>query len=177
MKTNWPIRKATLLKGSLVLAWIGVACAFPGQYGAQSEVSPDIHDVASEKPTPQPAAQASTAASPRRRTEFGGQFILPYDVQCAGRKLAAGRYSLTVDGHGRTQTVSLTRAGETLLLPAKAVFPSARRGGSAVMVRRTGAERKLEAVYVEKMRLVLYLDSERFFEMPGNPDIDRLPIS
>jgi hypothetical protein len=172
------MRRKTVVRAPLVVAWLSLACTFPARCQAQSEASPDVYDVASQEPEPAPAAKATAARHPRGKSDFGGQFVLPYEVQCAGRKLAAGRYSLAVDGHGRTPTVSLTRAGETLLIPAKAVFPSSRRGGSAVVVWRAGSERKIEAVYVDKLRLVFYLDSERFFEMTGsNPDIDRLPIS
>lgn len=161
------MKNAVLPKLAILAACLGFACI-------------DSHTTTAQQPSPQtpnqPAASRPASAA-RAKTEFGGQFSLPYEVQCAGLKLAAGAYGISLDRHGKSQTVILTRAGQSVRLTAKAAFPASRRGGSAVLVRRSGLERKLEAVYVEKLHLVVYLDSEQFLQASGDAQVERLPIS
>lgn len=161
--------KNTILPRVAVLAaWLGLACISSYPTTAQQPAAK----------TPNQSTASYPATKAHAKTEFGGQFNLPYEVQCAGLKLAAGRYAISLDRQGKSQTVILTRAGQSVRLTAKAVFPSSRRGGSAILVRRNGLDRKLEAVYVDKLRLVLYLDSEQFLQASsGDPQIERVPIS
>jgi hypothetical protein len=157
------------------VGWMSLALPFPTTCFAQADVSPDAY-VAVVASTVQASSQAA-ASNQRGKSDFGGKFTLPYDVQCAGVKLPAGEYSVAVDRRGKIQTVILTHGNDTTRFPAKAVFPSSRHG-SAIVVWRDGEERKLAAVYLEKMRVVLYLDSDQFLQVSStDPHFDRLPIS
>jgi len=153
------------LRAAMVLGWFGLACVFTLTIQAQTSTAM-AGDAKNSRPT---SAAAKSSA--------GGQFTLPYEVECAGIKLAAGQYSLSVEGRGKSQTIVLTRAGQSVRLQAKSLFPS-HRGSSRIIVRRTGTERRLEAVYLEKLRLVLYLDSVQIVQVAnGDPYVEQLPIS
>jgi hypothetical protein len=172
------MRRRILVRASIVVAWMGAACAVPARCHAQADTNPDVYEARDSK-TAANSARNGASGDVRSKVEFGGQFTLPYDAHCAGVKLAAGLYFVAVDRRGKTQTVSFTRAGAdtlTLRLPAKAVFPAMRMGGSAMVVRHAGADRKLEAMYVEKMKLVLYLEPVYFLDDASDP-LERLPIS
>ena len=162
-------RKATLLTTAILAGCLSLTFVHSGSAAAVQNSS----QASNGQATAHPARNSSAKA------EFAGQFNLPYEVECAGMKFAAGQYMIAVDRQGKSQNVIFTRAGQNVRLPAKAAFPSSRRGsGSAIIVRRSGLERKLEAVYVESLRLVLYLDSEPFLQVSGtDPQIERLPIS
>jgi hypothetical protein len=172
------MKRTFLTRAAITMAWLGLACSFAAICPGQVNIKTHAPAATSQEPIAPASGQTPSPGNHSRTPESIGQFTLPYEVQCGDLKLAAGQYAVALDRRTKSQTVILTRAGTSVRLPAKAVFPSARHGASAVVVRRTGAERKLEAVYLEKLRLVLYLDSERFFQVStSDPEVDRLPIS
>lgn len=151
----------------MLAGWLMLACVFAETCRAAAQAQ-----------TQAQAASSESAAERRAKTVFSGQIAIPYEVECGGLKLAAGQYAIAVTRQGKTQMVVFSRAGYSVQVPAKTVFPSERRGGSIVMVRRHGVERRIEAVHVEKLRLVLYLDSEQALETSnGEAQMERLPIT
>ena len=66
---------------------------------AQFEIDPD-HFETTDTPT-----QAA-------KTHYVGKFTLPYTVQCDGRSLPSGKYSISLDSDGRIAHVTLLRKGQ-----------------------------------------------------------------
>ena len=60
---------------------------------AQSEIDPDHF----ESPNVEPFEKAKSNANSEAMTlRYEGKFSLPYEVQCNGRRLPPGRYSVSV---------------------------------------------------------------------------------
>ncbi len=96
------------------------------------------------------------------KTEFEGRVSLPYEVQCHGHKLAAGEYKLFVKTVGEDKMVTLQREGSDVVLKSRPVPPTSvsDHGPSAVMLRHGPGPgtHTLEGVYLENLKLVLFLD-------------------
>ena len=120
---------------------------------------------------------------PSVKVEFQGGFSLPHEVQCHGHKLAPGKYTLMVKTVGKDKMVTLQQEGSDIVLQSRPVTPSSvsDQGHSAVLVRHGPGPgtHTLEGVYVEILKLVLFLD-----ESGNTKNLDkmfasvvRLPIS
>lgn len=122
-------------------------------------------------------------ADPSVKVEFQGSFSLPHEVQCHGHKLAPGKYTLIVKTVGKDKMVTLQQEESDIVLQSRPVTPSSvsDQGHSAVLVRHGPGPgtHTLEGVYVEILKLVLFLD-----ESGNTKNLDkmfasvvRLPIS
>jgi hypothetical protein len=104
---------------------------------------------------------AAVAHTPSK-TEFEGRVSLPYEVQCHGHKLAAGEYKLLVKTVGEDKMVTLQREGSDVVLHSRPVPPTSvsDHGPSAMMLRHGPGPgtHTLEGVYIENLKLVLFLD-------------------
>jgi hypothetical protein len=165
--------KGTFMKGMLTLAGLALACFWPATTHAQAEVSPDVFAMDNAAPIGQPvvAAQAQPA-------EFQGQISLPYQLQCNGKKLAAGQYMVSVKTEGANKTVVLHKDGNEVRLAVKLIEPASKTGKSALLVQSAGEKRMLEAVYVASMDAILYLDHDwKLSLLDRMQNAERLPIS
>jgi len=164
--------KATnMMKASMLTAALALACLLPATARAQAEVAPDNYDL--EAPQSAPAAQPALATTKTQSAaDFDGKFSLPYNVNCGGKALAPGAYSLTVKSAGSNRVVTIHRNGEDTNLVVRRVSQRPASSTSALLLRRAGPARTLEAVYVQQLNAVLYLDATS-----NRGQIERLPIS
>jgi hypothetical protein len=128
------------------------ACFFPQTTRAQAETHPEEYK-----------GDNMTSVSPASaKVEFTGHFSLPYDVQCHGHKLAPGKYTVLVKTVGQDKMVTLQREGSDVVLQSRPVPPTSvpDEGHSAVLLRHGPGPggHTLEGVYVEDLKLVLFLD-------------------
>lgn len=136
-------------------AWIMVGllllCCWPATARAQAEHSPDNYGVSNAAPV------ASNAPA---KTDFQGTFSLENEVQCAGHKLTAGKYTIVVKTVGENKMVTIQREGNDIVLTVRKAIPPSDSGHSAVLVRHGPGPsgHTLEAVYIESLKLVLFLD-------------------
>ena len=100
-----------------ILSTIGVSAAF-----AQSEIDPDHFDSPNTESIPQPRTEESRVAA----TRYDGAFSLPYQVQCNGKRLAPGKYSVSVRFNGKVWQATLNQKGHTIEIAA-AVAAEARK--------------------------------------------------
>lgn len=143
--------KNVITKSTLIMAGLLVACFWPAAARAQAESSPDNYGVSNAAPVP-----AKSAA----KTDFQGSFSLAKQAQCAGHKLTAGKYTIVVKTVGENKMVTLQREGNDIVLTVTKTTPPTDSGHSAVLVRHgpgPGAH-TVEAVYIESLHLVLFLD-------------------
>src|SRR5277367_2574255 len=144
--------KNRVMRAIWIIPALVFAAFFPTISHAQAETGAQEHattNMAAIVPTPS-------------KTEFEGHFSLPYEVQCQGHKLAPGEYKLFVKTVGDDKMVTLEKEGSDVVLNSRTVPPTSvsDHGPSAVMLRhgpRPGTH-TLEGVYLENLKLVLFLD-------------------
>jgi len=135
----------------LVIAALVIAVLWPAAARAQADVEPDNYKRSNMAPI-------NTSAS--AKADFQGSFSLDKEVQCAGHKLTAGKYTVLVKTVGENKMVTLQREGNDIVLTVRKVSPPTQPGHSAVLVRHGPGPggHTLEAVYVESLNLVFFLD-------------------
>jgi hypothetical protein len=170
MKANWT-------KAMLTVAGLALACFWPATTHAQAEVSPDFYAIDNSAPIQQP--QMTLAANTQQApAEFQGNISLPYQVQCSGKKLAAGQYTVAVKTEGQQKTVVLHKDGNEVKLAVRQIAPASKADRSALLVQSAGEKRMLEAVYVASLNAILYLDHDwKLSLLDRIQAAERVPIS
>jgi len=166
--------KNTMTKISWMIAGLVLACFWPATTHAQAETTPEDYKSSNMAPV---------APAPSVKPDFQGNFSLPYQVQCHGHKLAPGQYTLMVKTVGENKMVTIQREGSDIVLQSRPVTPTSvsASGHNAVLVRHGPGPRTrtLEGVYMENLKMVLYLDESghvnRLDKMFAS--LKRLPIS
>ena len=158
----------------LILAGFA-ALATPGSY-AQSEIDPDHFESPNTEPFPQPKTKAAKGTE-MGRVFFSGEFRLPYSLQCAGKRLLAGNYSLALHSDGKIGWVTLNQKGRTTEIAGVVRLPADSRARNALFVERSGNTRRLSAIHVAELDLVLDPDQEGKRDSGGRPRrIEKLPL-
>jgi len=144
--------KKLLTKIAWMIAGLMLACFCSATTHAQATIAPDNYPRLNTVPyTPEAV-----------KVDFQGNFSLPNEVQCHGHKLAPGKYTLMVKTVGKDKMVTLQREGSDVVLHSRPVTPTSvsDQGHSAVLVRHGPGPgtHTLEGVYVETLKLVLFLD-------------------
>ena len=144
--------KKLLMKIAWMVAGLVLACFCSATTRAQASIEPDNY----------PRLNTVPITAEALKVDFQGNFSLPNEVQCHGHKLAAGKYTLTVKTVGTDKMVTLQREGSDVVLHSRPVTPTSvsDQGHSAVLVRHGPGPgtHTLEGVYVEILKLVLFLD-------------------
>jgi hypothetical protein len=144
--------KKLLTKIAWMVTGLVLACFCSVPTHAQATIAPDNY----------PRSNTAPITDPAVKVEFQGNFSLPNEVQCHGHKLAPGKYTLMVKTVGTDKMVTLQREGSDIVLQSRPVTPTSvsDQGHSAVLVRHGPGPgtHTLEGVYVEILKLVLFLD-------------------
>jgi hypothetical protein len=142
---------------------------------AQSEIDPDHFEMTNVESLSQPAK----AIRPSRDAgDFQGNFTLRFKVECAGQTLEPGDYSVFVDSSGRGDVVTLRPKATAAGIRAHVMSRMAAEGPNALIVRSAGKQRRLEAISLEKPKVMLYLQPERKARNIRNFwRIDLVPVS
>ena len=160
------MKAINMLRTSTVLVGLGLTAFLAGPCQAQQEVAPDFYEVNAVQPAQPQAA------------EFRGNFTLLHKVQCAGKVLAPGNYSLSLDSKGSDRRITLRGKNGMMKIRPRAVAEHTAVDQSTLLLRRTGELRRLNAIYLEELGLVLYLEPEATQDMARNPEgAERVPIS
>lgn len=154
-------------KLQLVVPILFVISLTPALCRAQAEVDPDHFDSPSN---------ASTVAK-RNPSQAHGSFFLPFDVRCAGVKLAAGHYSLSVQQSGRRDVVRLVRIVNGVRAQALevAATPSLSADGpGGLVIDRVNQRRTLTAISLQQPRMTLFLQTSKETGISVNAEL--IPI-
>jgi hypothetical protein len=162
-----------VVKSSIFAAALGLACLLPVTTHAQADVSPDIYELANTETTAA-TQQTQVASNNAKPADFHGQFALPYDVRFKGRNLKSGQYSLSVKSEGTSRVVTIARNGESMNIRAQELAGNPAASHSTVLVRKSHEGRMLEAVYVQQLNVLLYLDGNAAAK---SGQMERLPIT
>ena len=160
------------MKGSIFAAALGVACLLPATTHAQAEVSARYLQRCQHRDDCGRAAP--DGGQYREGCKLPEQFALPYEVRCKGKSLKLGQYSLSAKSEGTTRIVTLARNGETMNIPAQELTVNPKTSHSTVLVRKSQEGRMLEAVYVLRLNLLLFLDGNAATQ---SGQMERLPIT
>lgn len=93
---------------------LGSVTLGPSRAYSQSEIDPDHFNSPNTKPIPQPR----TADSKFAATRYDGAFSLPYQVQCNGKRLPPGKYSVSVRFNGKVWQATLNQKGHAIEIAA-----------------------------------------------------------
>ena len=163
------MRITTVVKASVVTAALGIACLLPATVHAQAEVAPDFYPILNTETIAAQPVQGPIAKE--TKVDFQGKFSLPYDVNCSGKNLKAGQYLLSVKSDGRTRLVTINGIGQKVNIPVREVASNQGTSQSALLVRKSGQGHRLEAVYLEALSAMLYLEPAS-----GRGVMERVPI-
>jgi hypothetical protein len=145
VKTAWIIRLLVVLSGL-------VAFATPRGY-AQSEVDPDHFGSPNTESFPQSKTKAGVAAE-TRKVHFSGKFTLPYTVECAGKKLRPGTYSVSLHSDGQIGRAMLNQKSKSIEIAGVVRAPADSRERNALFVECIGKTHRLSAIHVAELDLI-----------------------
>ena len=95
----------------VVLSW--AVMLRPSFAYAQSEVDPDHFDSPNTEPVPPRTAENNVT-----ELHYDGTFSLPYGVLCHGKKLAPGKYSISIHFDGKVGQATLSQKGHVIEIAA-----------------------------------------------------------
>ena len=156
---------------SAVLAF-SVALGGPSVY-AQQEIDPDHFDSANTESMPQP----KTVDSKVRAIWFHGTFSLPYGVLCKGKKLAPGKYSISLRSDGKVGQVTFNQKGQSIEIAGVIQTEVPKQRAEAIVVENNKNGRTLSLVRISGFAFVF--DPNHFAASSPNSmsrRIERLPL-
>jgi hypothetical protein len=173
-KKETTMKMTTLVKASMFAATLGFISMLAPAARAQADAMPNPDEFPFEAPQATAAEPVQIAAAQVANADFEGKVSLPFNVKCGATNLKAGQYLLSVKSQGSSRVVTLRSAGQNMTMRVHEV--SAHRGAnqSALLVRKSGEGRRLEAVYVAGLNATLYLNPSS--DEP-HTRMEHLPIS
>jgi hypothetical protein len=151
-----------------ILAGVAILLVVGGQAArAQSEVDPDHFDSPNTERFPQPKGKESTVVVTEQR--FNGTFMLPYTVKCAGKRLVAGHYSVSLRSDGKVGRVMLNRKNQSLEIAGVVQKQTSNLGPSVVYVALSGSARRLLAIRLAELDLVFDANQQLHQGAGGRP--------
>jgi hypothetical protein len=142
---------------------------------AQFEIDPDHFAT----PNAVPFDQVKTDTSSDVQTiRFEGKFRLTQTVQCNGKSLRPGRYSVSLRYDWKVVHATLNQNGRTIGIGGAVYRQAHRQGNDALIVEVNGTSRRLSAIQIAKLDFVLdpgpQINNSAHSE-PGR--IERLPLT
>ena len=135
---------------------------------AQSEIDPDHFDSPNTEPFLQSKTKVNVGAA-MEKVRFSGKVNLPYSVQCAGKGMPPGNYSLSISSDGKTGRARLNQKSQTIEIAGVVHMPADSRARNALFVECVGKSHRLSAIHVKEMELVFDPDSQVEHTSDGKP--------
>jgi hypothetical protein len=164
----------TAVKASVFAATLGFACLLTPTAQAQADAMPNPDEFPFSEPVTTAAQPMAHVNAKQAKGEFEGKISLPYEVSCGGKNLKPGQYLVSVRSEGSDRVVTIHGGGENMKMRVHAVPATRRATPSALLVRKSGDGRDLQAVYVEGLNSTFYLNVDA---KESNSGMERLPIS
>ena len=142
--------------------------AFAPSARAQSEIDPD-HFGSPNTESVQPAK--TDVSSEAAGIHYNGKFTLPYSVQCRGKNLHPGKWSVSFRSDGKVGLATLSQEGQSIGIGGIVYRQAHKRGSDALVVERKGRARRLAALQVAELYLIL--DREWQIEDSSNSKRER----
>ena len=165
--------KRHVLMTLAALSWLTALGAPPAP--AQSEIDPDHF----EAPNMEPFGKVKTDTSSNVGTiRYDGTFRLAHTVQCSGKSLHPGRYSVSLRYDGKVARATLNQGGQTIGIGGVVHRQADRQGSDALIVEVKGTTRRLSAIQVAKLDFVLDPEPQIRNSTHSEPRrLERLPLT
>jgi hypothetical protein len=134
----WAIAAFLGLLGSVIL---GPSCAY-----AQAEIDPDHFD----SPNTEQILQPRTADRKVTVNRYDRAFSLPYSALCNGKKLAPGKYSISLRSDGNVGQATLYQKGHAIEIASVVQTKAPKHHDEVVVVEKNKSGRTLSIVRVSK---------------------------
>jgi hypothetical protein len=161
----------------VILAVLSGAIALGGPPArAQSEIDPDHF----ESPNTEALDKAKTdAGSKVEAIRYDGKFRLPYTVECNGKSLRAGRYSVSLRSNGKVVRATLNHDGQGIGIVGVVVRRTVNgTRNDAAVVEHKGTKRRLSAIQVAKLDFLLEPEPQTENSVQTTPRrLERLPLT
>lgn len=132
-----------------ISAALALALGGPGA-NAQQEIDPDHFDSPNTQPIPQPRA----ADRKVKVVGYHGSFSLPYTVLCSGKKLAPGKYSISLRSQGNVGQATLNQKGHAIDVAAAVQRGTSQQRDEVVVVENNKNGQTLSLVRVRGLDFV-----------------------
>jgi hypothetical protein len=173
-KKETTMKMTTLVKASIFAATLGFASMLAPAARAQADAMPNPDEFPFEAPQASAAQPVQLAATKVADANFEGKVSLPFNVHCGTRNLKPGQYLLSVKSEGSSRVITLHGAGQDMTMRVHEVSTHRGTSQSALLVRKSGEGRRLEAVYVAGLNATLYLSAS---SDESHTRMEKLPIS
>ena len=142
---------------------------------AQAEIDPDHFEAPNMEPFDKVKIDTSSNVGTIR---YDGKFRLAHAVQCNGKSLRPGRYSVSLRYDGKVARATLNRDGQTIGIGGVVHRHAHRQGNDALIVELQGTTRRLSAIQVAKLDFVLDREPQIKNSTHGEPGrLERLPLT
>lgn len=158
-----------------ILAGLTACSALGGPSArAQSEIDPDHF----ESPNVEPLEKVKSKANSEAMTiRYEGKFSLPYEVQCNGKRLPPGRYSVSIRSDGEVGQATLNQKDKTIGILGVVQKQAHKRGSDTLIVELQGKVRRLSAIQVAELDLIFDARSQiAYYSNSKRESTDRLPL-
>jgi len=156
-----------------ISAALALALGGPGAY-AQQEIDPDHFD----SPNTQPITQPRPADRKVKVVGYHGTFSLPYAVLCSGKKLAPGKYAISLRSQGNVGQATLNQKGRAIDIAAAVQREMSKQRDEVVVVENNNRGRTLSVVRVSGLDFVF--DPQRWADPSADGKstrTDKLPLT
>ena len=136
--------------GVVFLGLLWVMLGPPFAY-AQSEIDPDHFG----SPNTEPISQSRTADSKVTELHYDGTFSLPYSVLCSGKKLAAGKYSISFRSDGKVGHATLSQKGHAIEIAGVVQMQASKQRDEVLVVENNKIGRTLSVVRISGVDFVI----------------------
>ncbi len=132
----------------------GIVLAAPSAR-AQFEIDPDHFDSPNMVPFDQPKTKANSEAA-AAIVRYEGRFSLPYSVQCDGKSLRPGKYSISLRADGNVGQATLNQKGETIGIGGVVRKHPRKAGRDILVVELNRGTRNLSEIQIAQLDLILF---------------------
>ena len=165
-KVRLGVRRYAVVAGFLAFAALGTY--------AQSEVDPDHFASPNTESIPQPKPAPNSQAG---ATQYEGKVTLPYSVQCNGKNLPPGEYSVSFRSDGKVGQGVLKSRNQSVGIVGRVRQQSRKLDGDALIVEKTRSARILSVIQAAELEFVLEAkQSEKNASSGKNGSIEKLPL-
>jgi hypothetical protein len=142
---------------------------------AQSEIDPDHFEGPNTEPVGKVRADTSSNVGTIR---YDGKVRLAHTVECNGKSLRPGRYSVSLRSDGKVAHATLNRDGRTIGIAGVVHRQAHRQENDALVVELKGTTRRLSAIQVAKLDFVLDPEPQIKNSTRSQPGrLERLPLT
>jgi len=165
--------KRQVLVTLAALSWLSALGAPPAS--AQFEIDPDHFEAPNTEPFDKVGTDTTSDVGTIR---YDGEFRLAHTVQCNGKSLHPGRYSVSIRYDGKVARATLNQDGQAIGIGGVVHRQADRLGTDALIVELQGTTRRLSAIQVAKLDFVIDQEPQIKNATHSEPRrLERLPLT